>query len=71
MEQIINITSKHLSSLDQICHVFGRGKKTVRGWYDNDAPIAFDGQRYFAEYNALQAWLVMESREKTKLSRKS
>lgn len=60
MERIssVVVASKHLGNLDEICKTFGKGKETVKAWYANNAPIAFDGKRYSAEYNVLQAWLV-------------
>ena len=48
----------HLKSLTDICDTFSKSRETVRGWYNDGAPIAFDGDKYYAEYNALQAWLV-------------
>ena len=52
------IAPVHLKSLSDICDTFSKSRETVKGWYGDGAPIAFDGERYSAEYNALQAWLV-------------
>lgn len=54
----IAITPVHLPSLGAIAKTFSVGAMTVRSWYKQGAPIAFEGGRYSAEYNALQAWRV-------------
>lgn len=54
----ITVTPVHLPSLSAIAKTFSVGAMTVRGWYKQGAPIAFERGRYSAEYNALQAWRV-------------
>lgn len=57
------VAPMHLKSMTEICGCFGKSRISVKGWYENKAPIAFDGKQYFAEYNALQAWLVEFNRK--------
>ena len=57
----IFLVPRHLPSLTAIADIFERSPNTVREWYRQGAPIAFDGTRYSAEYNALQAWCVENS----------
>lgn len=52
------LAPRHLSSLAAIAAKFQRSPNTIREWYQRGAPIAFDGGRYSAEYNTLQAWCV-------------
>ena len=58
------IAPVHLKSLADICATFSKSRETVKGWYDEGAPIAFDGERYSAEYNSLQVWLVRKFAKK-------
>lgn len=55
------VAPRHLPSLQAIADKFGRSPRTIRAWYRAGAPIAFDGARYSAEYNSLQAWCVTNS----------
>lgn len=55
---VVCVAPRHLPSLAAIAAKFKRSPNTVRDWYRKGAPIAFDGSRYSAEYNQLQAWCV-------------
>ncbi len=57
------VAPKHLRSLAEICKTYGKGRESVKKWYAEGAPIAFDGFSYFSEYHALQNWLVERGRK--------
>ncbi len=57
------VAPKHLRSLAEICKTYGKGRESVKKWYSEGAPIAFDGFSYFSEYHALQNWLVERGRK--------
>ncbi len=54
----IGIAPMHLRSLDTISKVFGKRRETVKSWYEEGAPIAYDGTSYCSEYNLLFAWYL-------------
>lgn len=56
---LLAVAPVHLKSLADICATFGKRRSTIREWYEQGAPIAFDGRQYSAEYNQLQAWIVI------------
>ncbi len=56
------VAPRHLRSLAEICKTYGKGRESVKKWFDEGAPIAFDGFSYFSEYHALQNWLVERGR---------
>lgn len=56
---LIAVAPVHLKSLTDICATFGKRRSTVKDWFAGGAPIAFDGKQYSAEYNQLQAWIVI------------
>jgi len=58
---VVMMAPVHLSSMDDICRIFGRKRSTVKRWYDEGAPIACEGPRYCAEYGQLMGWLVERS----------
>ncbi len=57
------VAPRHLRSLAEICKTYGKGRESVKKWFDEGAPIAFDGFSYFSEYHALQNWLVERGRK--------
>lgn len=61
-EVVVCLAPVHLKSAEAIRDAFSVRRETVRKWYRQGAPIAFDGQTYSAEYNALQAWRVTNDR---------
>lgn len=64
MNKNIIVASRHLRSMTEICKTFGKGRRTVKTWYIEGAPIGFDGFSYFTEYNSLQNWLVDRTKVK-------
>ena len=60
---VVPVAPVHLKSMGEICVTFSKERATVKGWYEMGAPIAFDGERYSAEYNQLQAWIVKQFRK--------
>lgn len=58
------LSPKPLNSMAEICEAFGRGRKKIKAWCAQGAPIAVEGDRYSAEYNTLHAWLVWHTQEK-------
>ena len=61
---VVPVAPVHLKSMGEICATFSKTRETIKTWYDLGAPIAFDGERYSAEYNQLQAWLVRQYAKK-------
>jgi hypothetical protein len=66
----IILSPEHLNSSTAIRKRFGVGIPKIRLWHEQGAPIAIERNAkgeirgYSAEYNALQAWRVEQSRTK-------
>lgn len=58
MPQVVLVAPVHLRNMAEICTTFGKKRGTVKKWYAEGAPIAYDGSQYSAEYNQLMTWLV-------------
>lgn len=59
----VAVSPDPLRTLEEIINRFKVTRSTVKEWMRRGAPIAFTGKTYQAEYNALQAWRVAETRK--------
>lgn len=59
---MVKVEPRPLTSLNAICEAFGRGKRTVRQWFAQGAPIWRDGDTYGGDYHEINAWLISRTR---------
>ena len=52
----VSVTPLQIKTLADLCVIYGKTRDTIKKWYQEGAPINFDGANYSADYHLLEAW---------------
>ena len=52
----VMVAPLQIKTLGDLCSIYGKTKETIKRWYQEGAPINFDGANYSADYHSLETW---------------